>query len=180
MKKIYFIFITLVTLSLSIGSYGIFLLFLNQYHVSIKKDIEQNKVNVTDTIYINPSELYNDSKLLQWEDDNNEVYYKGNLFDIVKINHQNTKIQILVISDKKEMDFKMSFAQQQEINKNSNSPLKLLKQFLNLKFVTVSEFECIENKSHFSDDDNCFQSPANNPLKGYYRLDYTPPIYRLI
>lgn len=181
LKKISYIFITIITLLLSIGSYGLFSLFINQYHVSIKKDIDNYKSSITDTIYINPSELYANSKTVQWEDDNHEIIYFDKLYDIVSINNENGKVKILAISDKREMEYRICFAQQEDISKTTNSPMKLLKQFLNLKFVCNNPIDFSNpNNPTVLNQNLAFQLTLLNTQKGFYTIEYTPPIYSLI
>lgn len=121
---------------ISIGNFGLFSLFLNQYKTNLQSQIQNNTSNVIDIIHINPSELYANNKNITWEDGNKEIIYKGILYDIVSIEVIKGKVSIKAISDNKEQDYKMAYANTQEKNNtSSNAPLNLLKQFLSLNFI---------------------------------------------
>lgn len=105
----------------------------------MRESIDNKTSSVTDVIYINPCQLYTDSKNITWEDDNKEIVFNGELFDIVSIENENGKVKINAISDKKESEYKMSYAQNEDLKSSAtNSPLKLLKQLINLKFTQTT------------------------------------------
>jgi hypothetical protein len=90
-------------------------------------------------IIIHPHELFVDSECLQWEDDNKEIIYKHALYDIVKIESQGTNLCLLVVPDYEEEELKRKFSREQ----STSSPpyLKLLKQLLDLEYVSSDDFE---------------------------------------
>ena len=175
-KKLGFIFISLLTIVLSIGNFGIFSLFLNQYKSNVQANINNKTSVVTDVIYINPYQLYSDSKNITWEDNNKEIVYNGELYDIISIESENGKVKISAISDKKETEYKIAYAQKEDVNnQSSNSPLKLLKQFFCLKCISINKIDILKLESKinlFSEhtDSRCFI--LNN---GYKSLEVPPP-----
>jgi hypothetical protein len=176
-KKIIFILISFLTLVISIGSFGIFKLFLNQYKSEVRSSINTNKNLFTDIIYINPHQLFTDSKTITWEDNNHEIVYNGELYDIVSIGNENGKVRINAISDKKETEYKMLYAQKEELNnQKSNSPIKILKQFFNLKFVQINHLD-LKNIEKSNDSNHYLINSNSFALNsGYKTLDVPPPI----
>lgn len=175
-KKLTFIFISFLTLVISIGSFGIFKLFLNQYKSELRSNIDTNNNLFTDVIYINPHQLFTDSKTITWEDNNHEIVYNGELYDIVSIVNENGKVKISAISDKKEADYKMAFAQKEDLNnQTSNSPLKLLKQFFCLKFVQMNQLDFDSNKVTLDLNQDMINSINFTLHKGYNSMEVPPP-----
>ena len=76
MKKKSIILITALVVVISIGNFGLFSLFLNQYKTTLQAQIQNNTSSVIDIIHINPSELYANNTNISWEDDNKEIIYK--------------------------------------------------------------------------------------------------------
>lgn len=176
LKKLSFIFITLVSLSITLGSYGIFKLFIKQYHSSVRKKIENKEFVITDTIYINPCQLYINSNTVQWVDKNKEIIYNGDLYDIVSIKNENGKVKLYVISDKQEMEYKYCFAHQEDTNNNKNSPIKLLKQFFVLKFVSTTELQFLFKKNIKTTLELPTELSFFDIHKGYQIPQFHPPI----
>ncbi len=176
MKKLGFIFISVFTIVLSIGNFGIFSLFLNQYKSEVQANIINKTSVVTDVIYINPYQFYSDSKNITWEDNNKEIVYNGELYDIISIESENGKVKINAISDKKETEYKMAYAQKEDLNnQTSNSPIKLLKHFFALKCVCANKMDILNLESKINlvseyTDSRCFI--LNN---GYKSLEVPPP-----
>jgi hypothetical protein len=176
MKKLPYIILTSLIVVIAIGNFGLFQLFLGQYRSSIQFEIKNNIHKTTDVIYINPSELYSDNSHIKWEDGNNEIVYDGNLYDIVSITSEKGKVRINAISDKKETDYKLLYAQEQDqTNQASNSPIKLLKQFLSLKFTEI-EVSSLSVDSYYTD---VTLSVSNADYlsfhDGYYLMETPPP-----
>ena len=73
MKKKSIILITALVVVISIGNFGLFSLFLNQYKTTLQAQIQNNTSSVIDIIHINPSELYANNTNISWEDDNKEI-----------------------------------------------------------------------------------------------------------
>ncbi len=122
----------------SAGSFFIYKAGLSIHRSEIKSYIKanQNKLDLT-IIDINPSELYANSKTLKWEDENKEVIYNGELFDVVSISSEKGHVILKLLSDEQEKQIKDEYASVFSSSSNSsNHPLKLLKQFLALKFLS--------------------------------------------
>ncbi len=175
MKKNSIILILALVVLISVGNFGLFSLFLNQYKTNLQSQIQNNSSSVIDIIRINPSELYANNKNISWEDDNKEIIYKGILYDVLSIECVKGKVSIKAISDSKEQDYKMAYANTQEKNNtSSNSPLNLLKQFLSLNFtetkLSTSFLTADVTTTTFS-----FKSYNYLIHKGYKTLDTPPP-----
>ena len=109
-------------------------------------------------------------------DNNHEIVYNGELYDIVSIVNENGKVKISAISDKKEADYKMAFAQKEDLNnQTSNSPLKLLKQFFCLKFVQMNQLDFDSNKVTLDLNQDMINSINFTLHKGYNSMEVPPP-----
>lgn len=146
MKKIAVIFTFVFISILSTGSFFVFSGFISQYQTDYQAYIQKEKSKInTSEILINPSQLYINSARVSWEDDNKELVVDGVLYDVVSItvNHKG-KLVITILSDDQEQKFKKEFASNFDdvyTSKKSNNPLKLLKQFLALKFINQNNKE---------------------------------------
>lgn len=139
LKKIAVIFTFVFIIILSTGSFFVFSNFISQYQTDYQAYIQKEKSKInTSEILINPSQLYINSAKISWEDDNKELVVDGVLYDIVSFAVNNKgKLVITVLSDNQEQEFKKEFASNYDVcsSKKSNNPIKLLKQFLALKFI---------------------------------------------
>jgi Tfp pilus assembly protein PilV len=174
MKRNSIILITALVVLISVGNFGLFSLFLNQYKTNLQSQIQHNTSSVIDIIHINPSELYANNKNISWEDGNKEIIYKGTLYDIVSIECVKGKVSIKAVSDSKEQDYKMVYANTQEKNNtSSNSPLNLLKQFLSLNFIETKAVTTVPINSSLL---TSTYHPYNYIIhKGYQTLETPPP-----
>lgn len=118
--------------------------FLSSYKKEFRAYLSVNKENLhTSEISINPNELYKNSKHIIWEDDNKEIVYNGVLYDVVSVQNNKKNVILTVFSDTQEENIKKQFAANydDESNKTTNKPMKLLKQFLTLKYLSqTSDF----------------------------------------
>lgn len=139
LKKIGLIFVGILVCVISFGNFILYRYHICSYKAEFKSYIKTNQQNIqTDTIKINVSELYKNGKDISWEDENKEVNYKGNLYDIINISVNNEEVILTVLLDKEEAKIKNQFADsynQNPINTSSNKPAGLLKQFLALKYI---------------------------------------------
>ncbi len=144
MKK-FIVIVTLILITVfSTASFFIYFGYLSSYQSAYQSFIKNNKLNlVTEIVSINPSQLYINSKQIIWEDDNKEIFIDGVLYDIILMASNKDKVELTILSDTKEQDIKKQFASSYDVTstKSANNPLKLLKQFLSLKFLnTTAEF----------------------------------------
>lgn len=126
----------------SIGSFLIYSCYLHSYHSAYQSYARQQSSNTNITkVFINPSQLYSDSETISWEDDNNEINMEGILYDIISISSEKGKVVLTVLSDYQETEMKKEFASSYDVNsaKSSSTPIKLLKQFLSLKFLNDND-----------------------------------------
>lgn len=125
---------------LTTGSYFFHKSHLKAYKKEFKSYIKKNQSNIPTTkLIINDSELYINTKQIVWLDENKEVYYQGKLYDVVSLLKQKDKIILSLLSDENEQKLKNDFASiydDDSVGKTNQKPIKLLKQFLTLKYVT--------------------------------------------
>jgi hypothetical protein len=115
---------------------------LHSYQNAYQSYAKQTHSLTTSTkILINPSQLYSDSETISWEDGNNEINMEGILYDIISISSEKGKVVLTVLSDYQETEMKKEFASSYDVNssKSSSTPIKLLKQFLSLKFLNDND-----------------------------------------
>lgn len=151
MKKVSVIFSFILITVFSTGSFFLHKSYLKSYKKEFKSFVFKNKKKANySTIYINPSELYTNSKTIIWEDENKEVIYKGVLYDIVCIKTIGVKVELTVLSDEQEMKLKKQFASLFDVdsNKTTKDPFHLLKSFFALKYIGTSSSANI-NKPEF-------------------------------
>jgi hypothetical protein len=118
---------------LGLNTFGFYFAFLvrqdNARHdmaeALTKKDSDNQQV-----ITLTNAEFEN----ITWINDNKELRYNGNLYDVVQINHSSGKVQLVVESDVQEtklVDGFVSLVRDQSDKQTTNSPVKsLLSQFL--------------------------------------------------
>ncbi len=154
MKKIIIIYTSLLITIFGLGSFLIYSYYLSSYKNAYQSYVKNNESNISTTkILINPCQLYTNSKTILWEDENKEIIKDGILYDIISIISDKGKVVLTVISDYQEQIIKKEFASVYNIHstKSDNNPLKLLKQFLSLKFLINSnslfDFESIQCNS---------------------------------
>lgn len=143
MKKITIIVTLSVICFLSLGSFLLYKGYLKAYKSDFKAYINLNKQHLPLVKYsILKSELYVNTNLIQWEDENKEIVIEGKLYDIISKTSTNNTIVLDLLEDTKEYELKKEFANSFDVeHSKSNSPIKLLKQFLALKCITVPHFE---------------------------------------
>lgn len=152
MKKVIVIFSFLLITLFSVGSFIVFSTYISFHQSTFQASLKKINQNLfTTKIFINPSELYTNSKNLIWEDDNKEIIKEGILYDIISIDSKDGKIMLTVISDSKEQEIKKQFASLYKDNYThpSNNLTKLLKQLLALKFLFYFNSSFNSNQ-HFS------------------------------
>lgn len=162
---------------MSSGTYIMSKLYLKSYKKDFKSYVFKNKKIISFTkIEIRKKQLYQNSKNLVWEDENKEIVYFGNLYDIVSIDINDENVVLTVVSDKKELELKKQFASiyTDENYKNSSQPIKLLKQLLSLKCIfsnTDYHFKCLNNDITFC------STKVFNIQKGYVTNENPPPSF---
>lgn len=120
------------------SSFFIFSGYLTSYKKVFHSFIKKAEGHLpTIQISINPSQLFVNTSLIKWEDDNQEIKIEGEMYDIVSMHSEHGKVIITLLSDIQEDVLKKEFASNYDVqsNKTSNSPIKLLKQFFALKFI---------------------------------------------
>lgn len=150
-------------------------LYLKSYKKDFKAFVFNNKKTISFTkIEIKKNQLYKNSKNLVWEDENKEIVYFGNLYDIVSVEVNNENVVLTVVSDKEEMELKKQFASIYNENdlKNSSQSSKILKQLLGLKCV------CNNENFEFKNGNNVISFGALKLFeiqKGYLFIETPPP-----
>jgi hypothetical protein len=113
--------------------------FLSSYKKEFRAYLSLNKENLKSSeITIKSSELYKNSQTIIWEDDNKEIVYKGVLYDVISIRSNKENVIVTVFSDTQEVEIKNQFAANYNdiSSKTANKPMKLLKQFLALQYIS--------------------------------------------
>ncbi len=178
MKKASVIFSFILIILFSTGGFLIHHCFLTTYKKEFKSYLQKNKNPQAYTIInITPSELYTNSKNITWEDNNKEVFYEGNLYDIISYKTKGLLIELIVISDKQEMDLKKQFSQLFDLSSQSKTkePFSLLKNFLALKYLVNSSF-CNINKTELKLSVTLSHIVVEIH-KGYNMLETPPPVF---
>jgi hypothetical protein len=147
LKKSSIIFTLILIAFFSLGNFFIFSCYLSSYQNAYQSYVKDGQEYISSTkILINPSQLYVNCKTISWEDDNKEVVVNGILYDIVSITSYKGKTILTVLSDQQEQEIKKQFASTydtQSTKSSNNNPIKLLKEFLALKFLNDTK-ECAD------------------------------------
>jgi hypothetical protein len=86
LKKITIILTLLIVIVLITGVFLMSKLYLNSYKKEFKTYVLKNKKSIAfKTLQINFNQLFKNSDHLIWEDDNKEIIYNGELYDIISI-----------------------------------------------------------------------------------------------
>ena len=176
MKKIPVFILFSLTIVLTTGGYFFHRVHLISYKKEFKLFIQQNKNTIETTqLIIEPSELFINTSKITWVDDNKEIYYKGKLYDIVTITRKKDSVVIDALSDSKEQKLKEEFAysyNNDAVGKANNKPIKLLKQFLTLKYLGTDlvEFQFLQSSNTL-----CFCINYNACISKVFLNKETPP-----
>jgi hypothetical protein len=131
--------IAIVSLSivviLAAGNFLIYKTFISSYKKEFRSWIFSSHNASMSQLAINPSALFVNSQDLLWEDENKEIIYNGELYDVVGRHNEHGKVILTLVNDKNELDLNKEFASGFDDSKNSSGLLKILKQFLGLKFL---------------------------------------------
>lgn len=139
MKKFTAILSLLCILVFSCGSYFIYKIYLKSYKKEFRSFVNIQKQDKLESYTIPISQLYISSNVLKWEDENKEVIVDGKLYDVISLIIENDQVILALLPDFKELQLKQEFANLfNDSAKNSSPFLNLLKQMLNLKFVSNS------------------------------------------
>lgn len=93
----------------------------------------------TEIIEINPSELFTNSNRITWKDENKEILFEDDIYDIVSYKSVGKKVQLIVVNDKQEKELMNKYKAQfnNELNNSSNNKHKIgAKDFFNFKYLT--------------------------------------------
>ncbi len=172
LKKITIIFSLIIITVLSTGTYFIHACFLKSYKADFKSFVLSNKKNLQSSeIIINSNELYINTEFIAWEDNNEEIVYKGVLYDIISIKINNEKAELTVFEDIQEKEIKNQFAK--NYDESSDISLKLLKQFLALQYISPTTE--LLNTTHFSTSLNNQTYYFFNISPGFLSQETPPP-----
>jgi hypothetical protein len=177
LKKITIILTLLIVIILITGVFLISKLYLNSYKKEFKTYVLKNKKSIAfKTLQINLNQLFKNSDHLIWEDDNKEIIYNGELYDIISIQFKAKKVFLTVVSDSQEQELKNQFASFYKNNdlKNTSYPIKLLKQLFSFKCVIQLDriILNISNGNLKFHKTNLFLTQ-----KGYLKQEIHPPIF---
>lgn len=176
MKNLVVIFCFALIAVFTTGSYLIHSCYLKSYKKEFKSFIaQQTQHSLQSSILINPSELFTNSSLIAWEDENKEVIYRGVLYDVIQIKNKGMKVELIVVSDAQEMQLKKHFSEVYDLNshESTKNPYHLLKSFFSLKcIVSQNQLTCdlaLLNGNEPDFQNSFFISPV------YLSLESPPP-----
>lgn len=123
----------------SCGSFFIYKIYIKSYKKEFRSFISDQKQDNLESHTIPLAQLYISSDVLKWEDENKEVILNGKLYDVIKTVIVNDQAILCLLPDLKEIQLKQEFASLYNDSAKSSSPfMNLLKQMLNLKFVSAN------------------------------------------
>jgi len=149
LKKILLILSLILIFLFSIGSYFLHIIHLTVYKKEFKTYIKNNKSHVSVThITISSNQLFINSSILTWEDNNEEMVYEGRLYDIFAVTVEDTIAYLTLVCDLQQVELNKKFSLLYDScsNSDSNSPLHILKMFFTLKYIAMN-FEFIFKNS---------------------------------
>ncbi|MCX6154205.1 MAG: hypothetical protein NT007_08595 [Candidatus Kapabacteria bacterium] len=171
MKKLLSILFILIYLVNIIGSISIFL-FQQSRHRSevwsqIKSKISSEEISV---IHLSKSEM---AQALHFEDNTNEFYYKGELYDIIRTTETYDSLIIYCLNDKTEEKLKEKFVKENsKTNENSNSQKRIELKLFNLIAQINNKIDLL----YFYQTDNINVYIANfNYSTNFFPELQTPP-----
>lgn len=139
-KATFIIALSLITVFLT-GHYFIYKGMLKSHKKEFKTYIRTHFAKI-EQFAIHPSELYTDTKEMQWLDENKEVCLNGVMYDIVSIKSAGTKVVLNMVKDKDEKELMNRYNKQfNDIYENGTGGKKnnnLIKDFLSLKYFQNS------------------------------------------
>lgn len=95
-----------------------------------------------EVLKISPSELYSNSKKIQWMNSNSEINFNGDLYDVLHVKNNGTVVLLYVFNDKKEADLFKEFKKQVNgLNTESESPenaTDLLEDICDFEFISTT------------------------------------------
>ncbi len=138
MKKAVVIFLFSIISVFSVGSFFLHMGYLSNYKQEFKEHLRQHQKDISlKVVHISPSQLYVNTPSVTWLDDNQEIVYKGILYDIVCIKNNGVNVDITLVSDQQQMDLQKEFADNYDadLHHGTKGPFQLLKKFFALKYI---------------------------------------------
>ncbi len=174
MKKLIIIIVLTIISFLSIGSYILYKGYLKAYKADFRTYINLHQQHLPLVKHIiQKSELYVNTKLIQWEDEDKEVVINGKLYDVISSTIIKNTVELSLLEDTNEQGIKKEFASSFDLtNSKSNNPIKLLKQFLALKCV-VNHSQNLNTPMSFLNTISCYSNGFSIPK--IVLLVQTPP-----
>jgi hypothetical protein len=159
MKKILTILFVFLFIANTGGLITFYLINCN-YHQSKMIEVIRTKENGFETLFLSIIE-YNKARI-----DDKEIYYKGEMYDVKKINFntETGNVELFVIKDKaeKEIKKKIAFLKNQNNREKESIPV-LVKKLLSLHYY-VNDIKLLQiinpdNLALFSDKKICYKNP---------------------
>lgn len=144
LKKLSLILISSVLVFLSSGAFMLHKLQVWQYKINFRTYVKAHQADLSlSTIRIYPSELYQNSSRVVWEDDNEEFVFLGTKYDVLSLQRKQDFVELTAICDTEEKELEQAFSSfYDQSNTHQRSPLTLLKQFLSLKYLFSQYLVC--------------------------------------
>ena len=142
LKKASFILIGLFLTVFLSGHFFVFKVSQAAHQSKFRSYIQQNLTELK-KIEINPSQLYTDSKGIQWFDDNREVMIGSLMYDVVYTKNSGKTISLFLVNDENEKTLMDKYSKLADSIFDDSNPAKqdVVKDFLSLKFLQGSPFE---------------------------------------
>lgn len=174
LKRAFVIGIASIVIAFITCNFFVYRLILKHHKTEFKRDLLKTHCNDLEIIEISPSQLYTDSKDLEWLDENKEIKRNGEMFDIVSIRNNGTRVLLYVINDKKEKalfnEFKNQFA---ALNNESGSKKEgnFLAKLLTLECTLHSFYSgSVAGEGHLS-----YPTFSIEPSAGFFSVSCPPP-----
>jgi len=138
LKKSAFIITGFIIIGFITGHFFIYNLALHSHKTEFRNYLKKHS-DRAETIEIPTGQLYVNTKQIEWCDNNNEIRYNSDLYDVVSVNLENGKAILKVVSDKAEEQMAENYDELSNIifakNKCKSTGHKLSNSFLSLKCI---------------------------------------------
>ncbi|MBL7895602.1 MAG: hypothetical protein JNK50_09960 [Bacteroidia bacterium] len=137
MRKVFFIFITLIITVLITGNYFIYKQVTKAHKKEFKAFI-RSRYAKTQTISISPSELFSNNSRISWLDNNKEILMNDVMYDIISFKSEGVKVVLTVVEDTHEKELMNKYKDQFDAVYSTSSGKKqnsLAKDFFAFKYL---------------------------------------------
>jgi len=141
LKKGAFIIIGFIIIGFITGHFFIYKLALYSHKTDFRNYLKKHSEKA-ETIEIPSVQLYMNTKQIEWCDNNNEIRYNNDLYDVLSVKQENGKAILKVVSDKAEEQMAENYDELSNIifakNKCKSTGHHLSNSFLSLKCIITN------------------------------------------